>query len=553
LARQKKVPEAIAAFRKAIELEPEDAAAYSHLGAAFRTQKKLPEAIAAYHKAIDLDPNSAHFYGQLGLTLRHQKKIPEAIAALRKAIDLDPKYALAYGCLGDALFAQKKLPEAIAAFRKAIEVNPRFASAYSDLGDALFAQKNWPESIVAYRKYIDFVPKSPSAYRRLGKALYTQGKLPDAISAFQKAIDLDPKHAWAHYMLATILRAQKKLDQATEAYHRAIHSNPSFAGAHCDMGLTLLDQGDFYAALNALKEGHRLGTRQGKWPHPSAAWVKQCQDLLELEKKLSGVLNGEAATASECLSLARMCTRYKARDATAAYLYQKAFKAEPSLAEDLSKWHRYSAACAAALAASGRGNKTGKPSEEEPAKLRQQAHAWLQADLDRHANQVRNGKLEAVLQSEEALSHWQKDADLTSVRDPKEIDKLPGEEAKVWQALWADVARLLKEARGRFTNTRIQGELTDAEKTKIHPCTLLAGRTYVIELQSAAFDAFLKLEDPQGKLLAENDDIVPGVNRNSRLVFTAPRDGSYRIVATSFEQAGQGAYALIIREFMGRK
>ena len=46
----------------------------------------------------------------------------------------------------------------------------------------------------------------------------------------------------------------------------------------------------------------------------------------------------------------------------------------------------------------------------------------------------------------------------------------------------------------------------------------------------------------QGKLLAEYDDIVPDQNLNSRVVFTAKEDGTYRIVATSFEQQGVGSY-----------
>jgi hypothetical protein len=85
--------------------------------------------------------------------------------------------------------------------------------------------------------------------------------------------------------------------------------------------------------------------------------------------------------------------------------------------------------------------------------------------------------------------------------------------------------------------------------SRTHEWKLVAGRTYVLDLESAAFDAFLKLESPAGKLLAEKDDIVPGVNRNSRLIFTAPQDGVYRIVATSFEQSGTGPYTLRIREF----
>ena len=56
----------------------------------------------------------------------------------------------------------------------------------------------------------------------------------------------------------------------------------------------------------------------------------------------------------------------------------------------------------------------------------------------------------------------------------------------------------------------------------------------------AAFDAFLILEDPAGKKLAENDDIDPGVNTNARLVFQAPKTAVYRLVATGFEQRGSG-------------
>lgn len=75
--------------------------------------------------------------------------------------------------------------------------------------------------------------------------------------------------------------------------------------------------------------------------------------------------------------------------------------------------------------------------------------------------------------------------------------------------------------------------------------------TYVLDLESPAFDAFLILEDAAGKKLSEHDDITPGVNTNSRLIFEAPADGVYRIVATSFEQRGAGAYTLTIREFKG--
>jgi hypothetical protein len=52
--------------------------------------------------------------------------------------------------------------------------------------------------------------------------------------------------------------------------------------------------------------------------------------------------------------------------------------------------------------------------------------------------------------------------------------------------------------------------------------------------------------------LDENDDIEPGVNQNSRILFTPKESGSYRLVATSFEQRGAGRYVLRIREWAGQ-
>ena len=48
--------EAIACYRKAIELDPKNATAHSNLGNALRAKGQLDEAIACYKKAIELDP-----------------------------------------------------------------------------------------------------------------------------------------------------------------------------------------------------------------------------------------------------------------------------------------------------------------------------------------------------------------------------------------------------------------------------------------------------------------------------------------------------------------
>ncbi len=282
--------------------------------------------------------------------------------------------------------------------------------------------------------------------------------------------------------------------------------------------------------------------------------LKQCHQMQALMQRVPLVLEGkERATPAVLMQMAIICQQFQQRPATAVRLYQDAFKAKPELAEDAAAQHRYNAACAAALAGMGQGEDAGKLTAAEKAKLRTQARNWLRADLDSCAKQVNNAKPAALVQIEPGLAHWQADADLAGVREREELSGLPTEERQPWNELWANVAALLKEVRSRSTETRMEGTLTATEKSHVHAWNMVAGRTYVIDLESTACDPLLKLESPDRKLLAENDDIEPGVNVNSRLIFTAPADGVYRIVATSFEQAGVGPYTLRIREFKDGK
>jgi hypothetical protein len=79
---------------------------------------------------------------------------------------------------------------------------------------------------------------------------------------------------------------------------------------------------------------------------------------------------------------------------------------------------------------------------------------------------------------------------------------------------------------------------------KAHEFKMIAGKTYQIDLVSRAFDSFLRLEDESGKQLAFDDD--GGGFPNARILFKAPKDGTYRIIATSYD-GKTGDYRLTAR------
>ena len=113
------------------------------------------------------------------------------------------------------------------------------------------------------------------------------------------------------------------------------------------------------------------------------------------------------------------------------------------------------------------------------------------------------------------------------------------------------VVQKAHQARSSFSAKYLGGTLTVQEKHEAHELKLTADTIYIFDMESTAFDPFLKLEDAQGKLLAENDDIIPGVNLNARIVFAPKSDGTYRVVATSSSGVDVGAYSLRIRALTG--
>jgi tetratricopeptide (TPR) repeat protein len=274
--------------------------------------------------------------------------------------------------------------------------------------------------------------------------LRQQGKLPEAEAACRKAIGLNSEYAEAHVNLGAALQAQGKLPEAVEAYRKAIKLKPDYALAHSNLGLVLMQQGQFAEALAKLRRGHELGSRDPRWPHPSALWVR----LAEVAPKLPQILDGKAkpTNANECLDLAVLCRAHKRFYAAAARIYGEAFGGQPGLADDVQCRHRYDGACSAALAGCGQGKDAEALGDEDRARLRQQAQTWLRADLEAWGRILGKDPDKARPLVGQTMRHWQADADFAGVRGEEALARLPEAERREWQKLWQETEGLRKRA-----------------------------------------------------------------------------------------------------------
>jgi hypothetical protein len=81
-------------------------------------------------------------------------------------------------------------------------------------------------------------------------------------------------------------------------------------------------------------------------------------------------------------------------------------------------------------------------------------------------------------------------------------------------------------------------------RSRTHSYRMKAGTMYTIRMLSNQFDSYLRLEDPSGNNLMEDDD-GDGFP-NARIVFIPPRDGTYRLVATTFVPHTGGTYQVVV-------
>lgn len=132
--------EAIAHFRRALEINPYSLKAHNNLGVALANLGRTEEAIAHFRKALEVRADFPEANNNLGFMLAVRGRTQEAIAHYRRALEAKPSFAEAHNHLGLALLSLGRTEEATAHFRKALEINPGYSEARQNLSAALAAR-----------------------------------------------------------------------------------------------------------------------------------------------------------------------------------------------------------------------------------------------------------------------------------------------------------------------------------------------------------------------------------------------------------------------------
>jgi tetratricopeptide (TPR) repeat protein len=131
--------EAIECYKKAVQINSNEADIYVNLGTLYAMRKQLSPAIACYQRAIAIQPNLAPAYRNLARVWRQQGKQEEANECWYEAYSLEPEKVSPdqHFKLGNLLFKQGQITYAIACYRRALELNPNFNCGLPKSGESV--------------------------------------------------------------------------------------------------------------------------------------------------------------------------------------------------------------------------------------------------------------------------------------------------------------------------------------------------------------------------------------------------------------------------------
>ena len=242
------------------------AAYYFLLGRRLENERKIDEAIAAHKKAVELAPTSAEVQAELAGLYARQDRAREALDTAEAALKIDSSNREANRILGTVLAAlgeQRKpfrpgddpaqyRPRAIVALEKSRRDTGVDLNLELMLGRLYLQSGNYEKSLFSLRRVVDDQPGYPEAAMLMAAAQDGAGRPEDAIRTLEKSLEENPGYFRGHVRLAELYDEQRRFADASAAYARAQAANPRVDLA-TQQAASLLNAGKPAAARDLLQ------------------------------------------------------------------------------------------------------------------------------------------------------------------------------------------------------------------------------------------------------------------------------------------------------------
>jgi tetratricopeptide (TPR) repeat protein len=181
---------ALAEFRAALKIRPDDGDTYLGIANAQSALKNHSAAYAAARSAVkllkdDATRNEARFIA--GQSAYNLKLYADAVTEFRLLVAANTASFPYQYWYGVSLFQTKDFNSAIVALESAVKINPNNLDARSILGAAYLGAKRWKDAETVLLEVVRFDPRNAEAWYNLGLSVINQGKLEQGKTYLRRA------------------------------------------------------------------------------------------------------------------------------------------------------------------------------------------------------------------------------------------------------------------------------------------------------------------------------------------------------------------------------
>ena len=226
------------------------------LGAAYQQLKDSKDAISAYQRAHEMDPDDVRTLDALAQALLTDNQLDEALKEYQKLAAADPEEPGPLVHISEIQRKQHKYQDALASIKKARTIDPADLEAGFNEGILYDVLGRFDDAANTYRHMVDLTSHANGAYTAQEKnnrgfflqklaALYQeQNKTDEAVAAYQKMIDLGGDDAVRGYEgQAEAYQGAHQPDKAIDALRQGVAANSKNTDLKLILAGSLADQG----------------------------------------------------------------------------------------------------------------------------------------------------------------------------------------------------------------------------------------------------------------------------------------------------------------------
>lgn len=298
---------------------------YTQEGNQYAREKQYDKAVDAFRLAIKLDPNLAAAYFGLGSAYANMGRMSDALEPLKISVRLDPNNSLAHLNFGRALASARRPDEAMTELNEAKRLSPNNANIHNEIGNVLHNSfGRIDDGLAEYVEARRLNPELPYVHHNIGLMLMRLGRFSEAIAPLQEALRLDPQYRNARYFLADAYTKTGSYDKAIDSWTKFLKLVPNGPDALTNRSWTYLYQGGHgrEAAADARRflDVHgwkqttspylailaNLGYREAGMNEEAQAILEEATNRIKSESWPSGILRylKEETSSEELLQLA---------------------------------------------------------------------------------------------------------------------------------------------------------------------------------------------------------------------------------------------------------